>query len=192
MSILWERCYILHFPLPLCTKDTEQEIPGDALQSWRILHWTNWLKSSKTRLRAKLQRIKLNNLIQLPFHFLGQLLSHVLRYLYLFSLWIKSLSVTIQMKATEQQFPVVLSEMPTSGDLKLGDCLFFTTPPPPKYWPSPQWEWLRTLYGILHDLHTIKIRNHRFDARNNLCQWLNTCKNAPETVLRIRKIQVLS
>ena len=34
------------------------------------------------------------------------------------------------MKATEQQFPVVLSEMPTSGDLKLGDCLFFTTPPP--------------------------------------------------------------
>ena len=33
------------------------------------------------------------------------------------------------MKATEQQFPVVLSEMPTSGDLKLGDCLFFTTPP---------------------------------------------------------------
>ena len=47
-------------------------------------------------------------LIQLPFHFLGQLLSHVLRYLYLFSLWIKSLSVTIQMKVTEQQFPVVL------------------------------------------------------------------------------------
>ena len=37
------------------------------------------------------------------------------------------------MKATEQQFPVVLSEMPTSGDLKLGDCLFFTTPPPPNF-----------------------------------------------------------
>ena len=51
---------------------------------------------------------ELIELIQLPFHFLGQLLSHVLRYLYLFSLWIKSLSVTIQMKATEQQFPVVL------------------------------------------------------------------------------------
>ena len=33
---------------------------------------------------------------------------------------------------------------------------------------------------------------HRSNARNNLCQWLNTCKNAPETVLRIRKIQVLS
>ena len=89
--------------------------------------------------------------------------------------------------------------MPTSGDLKSGDCLFFTTPrnfndcpPPPKNWPSPQWEWLRTLYDVLHDVHTIKIRNHRFDARNNLCQWLNTCKNAPETVLRIKKIHVLS
>ena len=47
-------------------------------------------------------------LIQLPFHSLGQLLSHVLRYLFLFSLWIKSLGVTIQMKVTAQQFPVVL------------------------------------------------------------------------------------
>ena len=44
------------------------------------------------------------------------------------------------MKATEQQFPVVVSEMPTSGDLKSGDCLFFATPlefqqPPP---PPPE------------------------------------------------------
>ena len=72
-------------------------------------------------------------------------------------------------------------EMPTSEDLKSGDCLFLHYPPPPqkkKNWPSPQWEWLRTLYGVLHDVRTIKIRNHRFDARNNLCQWLNTCKNA--------------
>ena len=38
----------------------------------------------------------------------------------------------------------------------------------------------------------IRSRNHRFDARNNLCQWGNMCKNAPETVLQIRKIQVLS
>ena len=30
---------------------------------------------------------------------------------YLFSLWMKSLSVTIQMKATEQYFPVVLVVM---------------------------------------------------------------------------------
>ena len=42
------------------------------------------------------------------------------------------------MKATEQQFPVVLSEMPTSGDLKLGDCLFFTTPPEFQQPPPPR------------------------------------------------------
>ena len=66
------------------------------------------------------------------------------------------------------------------------------SPPSPENWPSPQWEWLGTLYEVLHDTHTIKIRNHCFYATNNLCQWLNTCKNAPETVLRIRKIQVLS
>ena len=86
--------------------------------------------------------------------------------------------------------------MPTSGDLRSGDCPLFTTPSPPppsKNWSSPQWEWLRTLYDVLHYVHTIKIWNHRFDAGNNLCQWLNTCKNAPETVLQIRKIiQVLS
>ena len=33
---------------------------------------------------------------------------------------------------------------------------------------------------------------HRSNATNNLCQWLNTYKNAPETILRKRKIQVLS
>ena len=33
---------------------------------------------------------------------------------------------------------------------------------------------------------------HRSNATNNLCQWLNTYKNAPETILRIRKIRVLS
>ena len=76
---------------------------------------------------------------------------------------------------------------------KIGRLSFFHYPSPhSKNWSSPQWEWLRTLYDFLHDVHTIKIRNHRFNARNNLCQWLNTSKNAPETVLRIRKIQVLS
>ena len=39
---------------------------------------------------------------------------------------------------------------------------------------------------VLREVHTIKIRDRRFDARNNLCQWLNRCKNAPETVLRTR------
>ena len=63
------------------------------------------------------------------------------------------------------------AEMPTSSDLKSGDSLFFTTPtlqistdPPPTNWTSPQWEWLRTLYEVLHELHTIKIHDHRFDA----------------------------
>ena len=104
--------------------------------------------------------------------------------------WFLSLFLTIACT-----FDIILPEMPTSWDLKSGDCLFFTSCPPPtplKNWPSPQWEWLRTLYDFFHDVHSIKIRNHRFDARNNLRRWLNTCKNSPETVLRIRKIQVLS
>ena len=77
---------------------------------------------------------------------------------------------------------------------QIGRLSFFHYPPPPhpRNWPSFQWEWLRTLYDLEHDVHTIKIWNHHFDDRNNLCQWLNTCKNAPETVLRIRKIQLLS
>ena len=56
--------------------------------------------------------------------------------------------------------------MPTSGDLKSGDSLFFTTPPPPgnsiNHRPPPhprqRWELIRTLYEVLHKVHTIKIR----------------------------------
>ena len=95
--------------------------------------------------------------------------------------------------------PVSNEEMPTSGDLKSVDSLFFTTSPPPapnlnSMNPAPPphprqiSKWLRTLYEVLHEVHTLKICDHRFDARNNCCQWLN----APETVQRIRKIQVLS
>ena len=29
---------------------------------------------------------------------------------------------------------------------------------------QPQWEWLKTLYEVLHEVHTIKLRDHRFDA----------------------------
>ena len=76
-------------------------------------------------------------------------------------------------------------EMPTSGDLKSGDCHFFTPPRNfNKNWPSPQWEWLRTLYDVLHDVHIIKIWMLEIIFVND--------KNAPETVLQIRKIQVLS
>ena len=51
--------------------------------------------------------------------------------------------------------------MPTSRDLKSGDSLFFTSPLPRKF---------RTLYQVLHEVDTIQIRDHRFDARNNLCK----------------------
>ena len=53
------------------------------------------------------------------------------------------------------------AEMPTSRDLKSGDSLFFTSPLPRK---------VRTLYQVLHEVDTIQIRDHCFDARNNLCQ----------------------
>ena len=64
-------------------------------------------------------------------------------------------------------FPTTLAEMPTSRDLKSGDSLFFTSHLPRKF---------RTLYRVLHEVDTIQIRDHHFDARNNLCQWLNRCK----------------
>ena len=54
--------------------------------------------------------------------------------------------------------------MPTTGDLKSGDSLYFTTPPgnsinhrPPPH-PRQRWELIRTLYEVLHKVHTIKIR----------------------------------
>ena len=64
-------------------------------------------------------------------------------------------------------------------------------PPPPDKLTQPPMGMTLDIIWSLTWIHTIKIRNHRFDARNNLCQWLNTSKNAPETVLWIRKIQVL-
>ena len=64
-------------------------------------------------------------------------------------------------------------EMPTSRDLKSGYSLFCTTPPLYVNSPPPQphhhhhrqtshqiitWAWLRALFEVLHELHTIKIR----------------------------------
>ena len=138
-----------------------------------------------------------------------------------------------------------VTEMPTSGDLKSWDSLFFTTP-----WnfnrPHPPWQidpasngndlghykksYMKYIisrrqdatvsfschfslsppnlaflvWGDLHarsrfarstipeEIWGLLIVFHRSNATNNLCQWLNTYKNAPETILRIRKIQVLS
>ena len=50
-------------------------------------------------------------------------------------------------------------------------------PPPLTNWTSPQimiWEWLRTLYEVLHGVHTIKLCLHHW---NNLCQWLRLAKS---------------
>ena len=50
----------------------------------------------------------------------------------------------------------------SSGDRKSGDFLFFTTPHPwlstrnpssPNTLTQPKWEWLRTLYEVLHEFH---------------------------------------
>ena len=69
--------------------------------------------------------------------------------------------------------------MPYSRDLKSGgDPLFFTTPrnfngpprPTRQIDPDPKGNDLGQIYEVLHDVHTIKFRNHRFDPRNNLCQ----------------------
>ena len=50
----------------------------------------------------------------------------------------------------------------SSGDLKSGDSISWTTTPPPnvneRLTPPP--ELLRTLCEVLHELHTIKIRIH--------------------------------
>ena len=60
------------------------------------------------------------------------------------------------------------SKVPTSGDLKSGDCLFFSTtnikhPSCPHNHKSTQttniimtWAWLRTLYKVSHKLQTVK------------------------------------
>ena len=52
------------------------------------------------------------------------------------------------------------TEMPTSGG----------PPPKKKIDPAPNRNDLGHYYDVLHDVHTVKIRNYRFDARNYLCQ----------------------
>ena len=90
------------------------------------------------------------------------------------------------------------AEMPTSWDLKSGDSLFFTTPTLQISTDPPRNKLTQPPMGMAQDFiwsltWTAYYQNSRssFWCRNNLCQWLNTCKNAPETVLRIRKIHVL-
>ena len=58
--------------------------------------------------------------------------------------------------------------MQTSGHLKSGDSFLALAPLPPPLIsrnpnpnsPPPPQEWLRTLYEVLHEIHTIKICIH--------------------------------
>ena len=90
-----------------------------------------------------------------------------------------------------------LAEMPTSGDVKSGDYLFFTTPPPGFQWRPPPGPSRTNLpspnRNVLHEMHTIKLRDHRFDAKIIIVsdQILVKMPQKPLTVLRIRKIQIL-
>ena len=63
--------------------------------------------------------------------------------------------------------------MPTSGDLKSGDSLFFTTPSPEIQWTPSSLPPFHNPdkcgndlghynYKVLHEVHTIKIRDQRF------------------------------
>ena len=73
------------------------------------------------------------------------------------------------------------SEVPTSGDLKSGDCLFCSTtnikhrcPHNRKWTQWPQimtWVWLRTLSEVSHKLQTVKINKIVLAAsdENNIC-----------------------
>ena len=87
--------------------------------------------------------------------------------------------------------------MPTSGDLISGVYFFgYYTPPwmsttPPLHRPLPQIltqpPWLKTLhvYGVLWSKCYQNLLS-LLQWWNNLCQWLNTHKNVPETIQWIK------
>ena len=78
---------------------------------------------------------------------------------------------------------MTMAEMPTSGDLKSGDSLFFTTCPPPRKFnelppPRPPFHnpdkcgndlghYIKSYMKYILSKFTINVS---FDARNNLCQ----------------------
>ena len=67
---------------------------------------------------------------------------------------------------------------------KIGRLYFFYSPPEFQRPPPPGMGMTEALYDVSHDVHTIEIRMLEKIFVND--------KNAPETILRIRKIQVLS
>ena len=67
-------------------------------------------------------------------------------------------------------------------------------PPPPPFTSPPSTNMEITKYiiwsltwGVYYQNSWSSFWPGCFDARNNHCQWLNRCKNAPETVQRVRK-----
>lgn len=85
------------------------------------------------------------------------------------------------------------SEVPTSGDLKSGDCLFCSTtnikhrcPHNRKWTQWPQimtWVWLRTLSEVSHKLQTVKINKIVLAASDENTMF----KNATESILWLKK-----
>lgn len=85
------------------------------------------------------------------------------------------------------------SEVPTSGDLKSGDCLFCSTtnikhrsPHNRKSTQWPQimtWVWLRTLSEVSHKLQTVKINKIVLAASDENTMF----KNATESILWLKK-----
>ena len=67
---------------------------------------------------------------------------------------------------------------------KIGRLYFFYSPPEFQRPSPPGMGMTEALYDVSHDVHTIEIRMLEKIFVND--------KNAPETILRIRKIQVLS
>ena len=63
------------------------------------------------------------------------------------------------------------TEMPTSGDLKSGDCLFLL--PPPKILTQPPMEMTEDIIWCL----TWRTYYQNSNARNNLCQWQKCPRN---------------
>ena len=58
---------------------------------------------------------------------------------------------------------------------------FQRTPPPhDKLTQPPMGMTQDNIFEVLHEVHTMKICNHHFDDRNNLCQWLVICAKMPQ------------
>ena len=144
-------------------------------------------KKGRVETRGEERQELLQNYMMYKVHWLHELFKGLTvsqqRYFYL------SFQINDASKCTEKSYQIFLtfnSHM-YSRDTNLWrpkiwrlSFLSLPAPPPPLPWPSPQWEWFRTFYEVVHEVHTIKFAIIVFMPER---KWLNTCKNAPETVL---------